>query len=515
MSIAVTAPLPAAGSGASEAWRRQLSVLGVAAAFILLLFWRDAADIVSIWWNSSTYNHCLLIAPLVAWLVWQRRGELAQLTPLTWLPGLTLVAAGALGWLLGYAGGIGFARHLGLALMLQGAIVTLLGKAVARGITFPLFFTFFLVPFGDELVPAMQTVTAKLSLGLLNLSGVPAHLEGVFITTPIGYFEVAEACAGVKFLIAMAALGALVANVCFRSWTRRILFMIACLVVPVLANGVRAWGTIHVAEGTSVDYATGFDHIVYGGIFFALVIAAIMGVAWRFFDRRVGEPWFDPRALQPQPVTAEPERRVWRAAAMIGLIAAAPLLWSAAIAAVGREAVPAQVPLPDVPGWAQVDHITARPWQPHFAGADHVRLGHYRDGLGHEVTLAIAVFARQEEGRELIGFGQGAVEPEGGWAWTADGAAPPNGRAELLASNGELREVVTFYRVGDSLTGSATRVKLETMKVRLIGGRQRAVAVMVSAMAPATGSSPRPAIDAFLASLGSVEDLADRASGGR
>ena len=68
---------------------------------------------------------------------------------------------------------------------------------------------------------------------------------------------------------------------------------------------------------------------------------------------------------------------------------------------------------------------------------------------GREVDLAIAVFARQSEGRELVGFGQGAVAPDGDWAWTADAAAPPDGRAERIASHGLVREVVSFYRVGD------------------------------------------------------------------
>ena len=239
-----------------DAWRQQATLLAVAASAILLLFWHDFYAMASIWWNASTYNHCLLIPPLIAWLVWQRRAELAELTPTSWRPGLALAAAGAIAWLLGYAGGISLGRHLGLILMLQGAILTLLGKAVARGLAFPIFYLLFLVPFGDEVLPFMQTLTAKLAMMLLNVGGTPAHLQGVFITTPSGYFEVAEACAGVKFLVAMVALGALVANLCFRSWTRRVAFMIASVTVPVLANGVRAWGTIYVAEGTSVDYAS-------------------------------------------------------------------------------------------------------------------------------------------------------------------------------------------------------------------------------------------------------------------
>lgn len=514
MSATVAAPPAGVGAGAADdAWRAQLTALGAAAAFIVAIFRSDAVDIVTIWWTSSTYNHCLLIPPLIAWLVWQRRPELLRLTPQAWLPGLALVGAGAGGWLLGYGGGIGLARHAGLVLMLQGAAVTLLGRAVARALAFPIFYAVFMIPFGDEFVPAMQTVTADLAMALLNMTGVPAHLEGIFITTPIGYFEVAEACAGVKFLVAMVALGALIANLCFRSRTRRALFMLASLVVPVLANGVRAWGTIYVAEGTSVDFATGFDHIVYGGIFFAAVIALVVGIAWPFFDRRVGEKWFDPARLQPQRPAADPPRRLWRVVGLVVAVALAPFLWSAIVSAADRQAAPAAIALPQVPGWTRVATPGGRPWQPHFAGADRLALGHYRRADGAQVTLALALFMRQEEGRELIGFGQGAVGSDGAWAWTADAPAPPNGRAERIASHGDLREVVSFYRVGDSLTGSGMAVKLATMKVRLLGGPQRAVAVLVSAQAPATGASARPAIDAFLAALGPVERLADRAAG--
>ena len=73
--------------------------------------------------------------------------------------------------------------------------------------------------------------------------------------------------------------------------------------------------------------------------------------------------------------------------------------------------------------------------------------------------------------------------------------------------------MASFYRVGTILTGSDAAVKLETIRTRLLGGPQRAVAVMVSAEAPADGASARPAINAFLSALGPVAPLADRAAG--
>ena len=149
-----------------------------------------------IWWTSATFNHCLLIVPILAWLVRQRLPELKALAPGAWAPGLALVGAGAAAWLLGEAGSVSLLRHLGLVLMLQGAVIACLGKAVARGLAFPLFYALFLVPFGEELVPPMQKLTAQMSMALLALAGVPAHLEGIFISTPTGLFRVAEACSG-------------------------------------------------------------------------------------------------------------------------------------------------------------------------------------------------------------------------------------------------------------------------------------------------------------------------------
>ena len=132
-----------------------------------LLFRRDAADIAAIWWNSSTFNHCLLIPPIIAWLVWQRLPRAAPARrPPPGAPGLLLVGAGALGWLLGEAGGVDFARHLGLLAHAAGrgrspaSARRWRAASLSRSST-PCSWC----PVGEELVPAMQTVTAEIAAG--------------------------------------------------------------------------------------------------------------------------------------------------------------------------------------------------------------------------------------------------------------------------------------------------------------------------------------------------------------
>ena len=286
------------------AWRTPLACLALAWAGLFALAWADWAEMARQWWNASTYNHILLVPPILFWLVRLRWRELVRLTPTGWWPGLALLGVGLSAWLGGTAAGINLVSQFGAVAMLQGATVTLLGPRVATGLLFPLGYMLFLVPFGDEIIPLLQAITAHLAVALTHASGVPAVVDGVFIDTPVGLFEVAEACSGVKFLVAMVALGALVAHLCFASWKRRAAFMLAAVVVPVLANGVRAWGTIYIAQSQGIEFAAGFDHIVYGWIFFALVMVLVLGASWRFFDRSPDDPLIDAAALEASPLLA-------------------------------------------------------------------------------------------------------------------------------------------------------------------------------------------------------------------
>ena len=497
----------------TSAWRRHGAALGIVAALILLFYRRDASAILEIWWDSSTFEHCLVILPIIGWLVWQRLPIVAEVTPRGWALALLWVAAGALGWLVGEAAGVAVARHFGLAMMLQGAVAALLGRGAAAALAFPLGYALFLVPAGDAVVPALQTLTARMCMVLLHVVRVPATLDGVFITTPAGWFKVAEACSGAKFLIAMIALGTLVANLGFLGWRRRAGFLALCVAAPILANGVRAFGTIWVAQYTGATAASGFDHVVYGWIFFGLVIAGVLAASWRFFDRPADGPPVDAISVARQERAQGTTLGLALAAAAVLLIAAAAPSWSALIQSRGAPPIAAAAHLPQVAGWTTVPAADGVAWKPRFDDADRLLTARYRDAAGAQVDLAVVLYASQGEGRELVGYAHGAVDPAGDWAWAHDLPAPADARAETIEASGKVsRTVVSRYVVDGLVTGSAARVKLATLGHRLFGGDQRAVAVLVSAEDRRGG---RTAIDRFLAALGPAGPLADRVAMGR
>lgn len=496
----------------STPWRRAIVVLGAVWLGLIAAFASDWLAMFDQWWNSSTYNHILLIPAIIGWLVWQRRDALSVLEPRAWSGGLLALAGAIFVWVLGAFSGFDLLRQAGAVAMLPASATLLLGPRMFAALLFPFTYMAFLVPFGDELVPPLQTITAKMTVALVHASQIKATINGVFIDTPAGLFEVAEACSGVKFLIAMIALGVLVGNVCFASWRRRLAFFALCLVVPVLANGVRAWGTIYAAQYVGVERAGGIDHLIYGWVFFALVIAAVLGISWRFFDRGIDDSFVDLPRLQASTVVARAERfGIGLPLALLGtaVLTLGGIAWAVAADRLAAP-MPRQVFLPEVPGWTQVSYQPLAPWQPRAQGADHRLLGRYRDAAGNEVDVFFALYASQGEGREAGGFGQGALIPESGWAWTSPGPSMPSARSDRLTYSGKQeRMAFTWYRSGAMLTGSNARLKIANIADRL-ALRPRPTAQLILSAERRPGRDATAEVNAFLKAIGDPGPWMDR-----
>ncbi|HEX8554254.1 MAG TPA: exosortase A [Sphingomonas sp.] len=502
----MTAAFPRIAFAAQGRWPRHLLALGATSIALLLMFRADVTTLVHLWWTSTTFGHCLFIGPVIGWLVWQRRGEVGALTPEAWAPGLAIVAGGGAAWWIGDAASVALARQLGLVVMLQGLVATLLGSQVSRGLLFPLAYAFFLVPFGQELEPPLQAVTVAIVMPLLALVGVPATVDGVLIHAGRYWFEVAEACSGAKFVIAMAAFGVLVAHLCFWSWRRRAIFMVVALFVPVLANGLRAFATIWAADLTSVEAATGMDHIVYGWVFFALVMAGVLALGWRWFDRAPDDPAFDATCW-----ARVPGLRIEPVLAVVLALSVAAVFPAWADVAGRPAALPARIELPVVAGWTRAPLSTAAPWEPHHPGADHRLFGRYAAASGARIDVGVALFASQAEGRELVSFGTGALRENDRWVRVADLPPLAGGRTMRIAAPGPVERVVaTWYRVGDATTASPFAVKLATLRARLIGRPRPAMAIHMSAEGPGAAV----AIEAFVRDAGGIDAVSARIAKG-
>jgi exosortase A len=271
----------------APSWPMAAGAIGVALAALLLLYLDTATSITAIWWRSETFAHGMLIFPISGYMIWTRRRKLQQLRPSSRPIAVLLVLLLSVGWSLARIADVLVVEQLLFIAMIPVIVWGLLGDRIVRALAFPLAYLFFAVPFGEALIPPLQDFTAAFAVKSLQLSGVPVYWEGRYLSIPSGNFLVAEACSGLRYLIASVALGTLYAYLNYYSYWRRAVFIAASIIVPIIANGIRAYTIIMLAYLSDMKLATGVDHIIYGWIFFGVVMLLLfwMGSFWRESDR--------------------------------------------------------------------------------------------------------------------------------------------------------------------------------------------------------------------------------------
>ncbi len=296
-------------------WRPALLASAGAIAALLILFWPTFAAMASIWSRSDTFAHGYLVAPISMWLVWRIKDQLKPLTPKLAPKWLLAIAVCALLWLVGDLAGSNSVTQLAAVAMLIAALVAILGTTVARSLTFPLAFLFFMVPIGDFLMPVLMARTADVTVWAIKAVGIPVYRDGLQFVIPSGTWSVVEACSGVRYLIASFMVGSLFAYLNYRSTKRRLIFTAVSLMVPIVANWGRAILIVMLGHFSGNTLAVGVDHLIYGWVFFGIVVMLMFAIGARWSEADL--PAANSQTLAQFEGTVTPPRP----AAWLGLLA--------------------------------------------------------------------------------------------------------------------------------------------------------------------------------------------------
>ena len=259
----------------NQVMRNRKVILGCLATLLtcwLLVYWPAIVSMVGVWNSSDTFTHCFIILPISLYLLYERRYELpqTQLKPALWIAAPLLFVQ--LVYLGGQLLGVNLIGHASAYASVVLIVWMVLGTEFIMRFKFPFIFLAFTVPFGEQLVPLLQDVTAYMSVELLKISGIPVYREGLYLYIPNGTFLVAEACSGISFLIAAVALGTMYGYLNFNTRWKFFAFILLSFVVPIVANGMRAYGIVVIGYMSDMEHATGADHLIYGWVFFAFVL---------------------------------------------------------------------------------------------------------------------------------------------------------------------------------------------------------------------------------------------------
>lgn len=479
-----------------DSWRLPLLLFALGFVCILILFSDPIQDAIFLWTNRSAYNHCYLIIPITLYLLWDNRGELAESVPAPSIWGLVGVAGFSAVWLFAAAAGISEGEHVAIVGLIQSLIIALFGIQIYRQNLIAFLYLWLLVPTGTFLLPVLQQIALVQTEFLLNLSGIPNFVEGFLIEVPTGRYHVAPGCAGLNFILSSIALTPLYGYLIYQSWIKRFAAIAIMLLVALVANAIRIFVIIALAEWSNRQIDIVDDHLLYGWGFFAVILLLMGWLGLRFED--------PPKKHQPgqksgQPIAAK-SRFATIGIAAIALLWIAPLYYDSTQKDVSVSEVSITWPQ-SVGNWTET--ADAGDWQAAFPTAHDFMRVRYANGRTN-VDLNVAYYWRQIEGRELI---SNINAPAGAEPWQAQSQSARriglNGTdisvvEQISLKEPDVRLVWHWFWIDGEFISRSSIAKLRQAKVSLIGGEPRAAAIVISTPITTTIENAAAELTAFV-----------------
>ena len=270
--------------------KRSLLSAALIAALLVVAFWNTLAWLLEAWWSDAYYSHGPLVVLISAFLVWLSRDAVRRAPEGTQPLGIAVLALG----LLLHAGAVLWRAYylsaFGLLAVLAGLCLLFLGRQAMGKLLFPLVFLSFSIPLplAERFGPPLEVFAATQATNLVRLAGIPAVNEGSRVILAGSTFAVGAPCSGLRSLVALIALAALLAHLVQGPiWARWIVFLSA-VPVALLANLVRVASIFVVAYAWGPDVALGYYHDVSSPVLFlvALVLLILLsrGLGCRDFN---------------------------------------------------------------------------------------------------------------------------------------------------------------------------------------------------------------------------------------
>lgn len=488
----------------SPKWKSTLSAIMLILIWVGYWYWHTLEAMAQIWWRTETYTHGLIVPLISFWLIWRDRFRLVAFQPQTTIWFLPLLAVLVVFWLLGELTAVNALTQFSVISIIILAVMTLTGLAISKELAFPLVFLFFAVPIGDFMMPRLMEWTADFTILALRATGIPVYREGQNFVIPSGHWSVVEACSGIRYLIASITVGTLYAYLTYTSLKRRLIFILVSLVVPILANWLRAYLIVMLGHLSNNKLAAGVDHLIYGWVFFGVVISIMFAIGMR---------WAEPSKFE-QPVELLAPRQLqtiqntWLVTALIIAIVSASPIAEIYLKKTNTGTV-VNLSLPSSTGSWQAG-TPVIDWKPHFNNSSAELHTAYRQD-GRWAGLYLAYYRNQDYESKLVTSANALVTSlDNDWQIISSGLSMVTlsgvdqriRTAELLRKQSSLDDryiVWQWYWINGRLTTSDIEAKWLTALSMLTGrGDDSAVVIVYSPKVNAEAT-----LTTFLNELGS------------
>jgi exosortase len=269
--------------------RVDLLFLGLLIGVFIAAYFPVWQGLVTVWSDSGDYSHGFFVVPLAIYVWWRNRAEFRHAPGAAAWFGLP-VAALALGlYLLAHLTEILTLASLSLVLFLVGTIAFLFGWRGVRQSLFPLFLLLLMIPFPSqlysELTIPLQLLVSKAAAAIAQWGGIPLVRDGNLIHLPQHTVEIIQACSGLRSLISLVALSAVLGYFTLKRNSLRFVLVLLALPAAICVNIVRVLIILIAFYNWQTDLTLEPIHTVLGlvvFIFALLLVSAARGVLVRW-----------------------------------------------------------------------------------------------------------------------------------------------------------------------------------------------------------------------------------------
>lgn len=229
--------------------------------------------------KDTYYSHGFLVPLIIIFIVWLKKDNLSKLKlkPSGW--GWLFFISGVLIHLVSALWRVYFSSGFSIILVMVGLVLLFFGKAFLRRLWFPISFLVFMIPLPLIAIAnisfKLKIFAAQISTSIINGLGVAAIREGSIIKTRHSYIIVEDPCSGIRSLIALIALGALMAYFMDSTRIKKVMLFISSIPIALASNVIRITTLSLVSEMYGAKFITGKFHDTMGVLVFVFAFLGL------------------------------------------------------------------------------------------------------------------------------------------------------------------------------------------------------------------------------------------------
>lgn len=256
------------------------AVLAAVAAVVAAIFY-DGLALMVVWWERPEYSFGYLIPFVAAFLIWQKKNDLAVADFTGSWSGVFVVLLGAALYFAGELSSVYTIIQYSFLVVLYGVMLSFMGWRSFRGILVPLLILMFMIPLPNfiynNLSSSLQLISSQIGVAFIRLFGISVYLEGNVIDLGTYKLQVVEACSGLRYLFPLMTLGFITAYFFNAVFWKRALIFLSSIPLTVLMNSFRIGAIGVMVEYWGQSMAEGFLHDFEGwAVFMACTVMLVL-----------------------------------------------------------------------------------------------------------------------------------------------------------------------------------------------------------------------------------------------